>query len=370
MSVKLREVSVSGFKTIRRLDRFEPRPLNVLIGVNAAGKSNFVGFFRLLQWMLTPPGQLQIYLRENGGASASLYYGPERTQQITGQLAMETEGGMNEYYFRLFHVAGDALAFAEERYRFVRAGTQVGAWQVLPPGTLEAGLNKRGEEGDRTARTINHLVRSCVVHQFHNTSRTSRVKQRWSENDNYYLKEDAANLGPFLRRMRDEEPAAYVRIVETIRLVYPPFSDFELNVSGGTILLQWREQGSDGVFSADQTSDGLLRFFALAALLLQPTATLPDVLLIDEPELGLHPHALEVLAGLLRKASVDSQVIVSTQSAPLLSQFDPQDVVVVERREGASEFRRLNAEQLAAWLDEYTLGELWQKNYIEGASNG
>ncbi len=371
MPGKLKRISVSGFKTIRQLDGFEPRSLNILIGVNAAGKSNLIGFFRFLQWMLTPPGQLQIYVRDNGGASAFLHYGPDRTPELSAELELETADGTSEYAFRLLYAAGDTFGFSEERYRYSRATSRTEApWMTLRPGVPEAGLNAKAEAGDTTARTISGLIRSCVVHQFHNTSRTSRVKQRWNRDDNYYLKEDAANLGPFLLRLRQDAPAAYRRIVETIRLVFPLFSDFELNPGGGSVLLQWREQGSDAFFSAHQAADGLLRFFALCALLLQPPDTMPDILLIDEPELGLHPHALEVLGGLLRKASADSQVIVSTQAAPLVSQFEPEDVVVVDRRHGASEFRRLQAQDLEAWLEEYTLGELWQKNYIEGASNG
>ena len=366
--MKLKSISIGGYKTIRQL-RFEPRSLNVLIGLNAAGKSNFISFFRFLNWMLTPPGQLQLYVRENGGASGFLYYGPERTREVTGHLELDTDVGKNEYAFRLFHVSGDAFAFAEEKYRFSR-GSATAHWIDLQPGALEAGLNAKAEGGDPTARAINGMIRGCVVHQFHNTSRNSRIKQTWNIDDNYYLKEDGANLGPFLLRLRENEPAEYQRIVETVRLVFPLFADFVLNPVGRSVLLQWRERGQDVVFSSYQASDGLLRFFALAALLLQPDSTMPDVLLIDEPELGLHPHALEVLAGLLQKASVESQVIVSTQSAPLLSQFDPQDVVTVDRKDGESVFRRLDETELSAWLQDYTLGELWQKNYIEGATNG
>jgi len=368
--MKLKSISISGYKTIRQLT-FEPRSLNVLIGLNAAGKSNFISFFRFLNWMLTPPGQLQLYVRDNGGASGFLHYGPEKTRELTGGLELETEVGKNEYMFRLFHVSGDSFAFAEEKYRFSRSDIPGSAnWTYLQPGALEAGLNAQAEGGDRTARAINSLIRGCVVHQFHNTSRSSRIKQTWNKDDNYYLKEDGANLAPFLHRMRDNEPTAYQRIVETIRLVFPLFADFVLNPVGNSVLLQWKERGHDVVFSSYQASDGILRFFALASLLLQPDTTMPDVLLIDEPELGLHPHALEVLAELIRKASVDSQVIVSTQSAPLLSQFAPEDVVTVDRKDGESIFKRLSEAELSTWLQEYTLGELWQKNFIEGATNG
>jgi predicted ATPase len=371
MGVRLTRISIAGFKTIRDLSGLEPKNLNVLIGTNGAGKSNFISFFRFMQWMLSPPGQMQLHIRDSGGASAILHYGSQRTPQMTGHVVLETDAGTNEYEFRLFHVAGDTLAFAEERYRFIPNSLREEAnWTTLPVGRPEAGLVQRAESGDKTAGVIRSLIRSCVVYQFHNTSRYGRLKQRWSTDDCFLLKEDGANLGPFLLRIRDHEPESYRGIVETIRLVFPLFADFELQDYGGSVLLQWRERGSDVYFSADQASDGLLRFFALTALLRQPTESLPDVLLIDEPELGLHPHALEVLAALIQKVAFDVQVIISTQSAALLNEFAPDDVVVVDRHDGESRFRRLGADELTAWLEDYTLGDLWRRNFVEGATNG
>ncbi len=367
MSVRLKSVTIRGFKTIAALDEFSPRPLNVLIGPNGAGKSNFVSFFRLLSWMLAPPGGLQEYVARAGGASALLHDGPETTREIEARLTLETESGDNDYACRLAYAAGDTLIFTEEKFRFSdRSFETLAPWRSLDAGHREARLVAEAESGDTTARTILNLLRKCVVHQFHNTSLTSRMRQKWAAEDSRFLKEDGANLAPFLRRLQEDKPAYYRRIVETLRLLLPFFADFELETQNGKLLLQWREQGCDVVFDASQASDGMLRTMALVALLAQPPQDLPAVLILDEPELGLHPYAIEVVAGLIKTASQHTQVLVATQSAPLVDYFEPEDIVVVERRGRESVFQRLEGDALQEWLQDYSLSELWEKNVIGG----
>lgn len=129
--------------------------------------------------------------------------------------------------------------------------------------------------------------------------------------------------------------------------------------------LEWQDKHSDIVFTGQDLSDGSLRFICLATLLLQPE--LPSVLLLDEPELGLHPTAIESLARLMKQAAARTIVIVSTQSVNLVSTCAPEDVIVVDRNEqGASTLKRLEPQQLVQWLDEYSLGELWEKNVLGG----
>ena len=373
MSMKVNKISISGFKTFKRLEEFEPRGMNVLIGGNGSGKSNFISLFRLLNWMLTPPGQLQWFIANNGGAGAFLLDGPAITPALTVQLEIETESGLNEYYFRLFHSAGDTFRFAEEKYRYSKHGIESRAkWTILEPGVAEANINVWADQGEQTAYTIRGLLRRCIVYQFHNTSTTSRIKQRWNKDDGRLLKEDGANLGPFLLRLRESETNSYGRIVGTIRQAVPFFSDFVLEPINGTLLLQWREIGSDMVFSSYQGPDGMLRFFALVALLLQPEDDLPHVLIIDEPELGLHPQALELIAGLLRSVSRKHQVFVATQSTMFVDQFQPEDIIVVNRIDRTTEMKRLVTSDLEDWLTEfeggrgYSLSELWEKNVLGG----
>jgi predicted ATPase len=365
MDYRLSRFTLRGFKTIKELKDFEPGALTVLIGPNGAGKTNFISFFRLLSWALAPPGNLQTYVAELGGASSILHDGPAKTREIEALLVIDTSNGTNEYGIRLFHAAGDTLIFAEEAFRFRRPG-QSGPAPGLGAGHKEAKLIAEAEAGNPTARFMLNMLRRIIVHQFHNTSPTSRMRNKWNKEDGRWLKEDAANLAPFLYRLQNHEPQYYRRIVETIRLVLPFFADFELEPEYDRLLLRWRERGSDQIFSAAQAADGMLRIIALIALLQQPERDLPGVLILDEPELGLHPYAIEVLYALLQSASKNVQVIVATQSVSLIDRCEPQDVVVTDRAGRESTYRRLRAPELSAWLKEYSLSELWEKNVLGG----
>jgi predicted ATPase len=359
----LASLTLRGFKTIRDLTDFQPGQITILIGPNGAGKSNFISFFRLLSWAFA--GNLQAFVAEQGGASALLHHGPSTTREMEASLRFATEAGANEYGCRLFYAAGDTLIFADEWYCFERVGvlrprTQLGAGQREPKLIAEA------EGGNRTANFILGALRRTIVHQFHDTSPSSRMRTKWSIEDGRWLKEDAGNLAAVLYRLHETEPAYYRRIVETLRLVLPFFADFEFQPEFGKLLLKWRERGSDQIFGASQAGDGMLRVMALVTLLQQPEADLPNVLILDEPELGLHPYAIEVLAALIQSASQHCQVIVATQSVSLIDRFEPHDIVVVDRNGRESGFRRLNDSDLAAWREEYTMSELWEKNVLGG----
>jgi predicted ATPase len=216
--------------------------------------------------------------------------------------------------------------------------------------------------------TLIDLLRGCRVYHFHDTSAAAPVKQHVSDADNLVLRPDAGNLAAVLYRLRTGDPGervAYRRIVGSIRQVAPFFRDFVLQPElGDQIRLRWRERGTDAVFSAHQMSDGTLRLVCLTALLLQPA--LPALVVLDEPELGLHPYAIVQLADMLRQASTRSQIVVATQSVTLMNQFELADLIVVERGATGSAFVRPDANHLRGWLQEYSLGELWEKNLIGG----
>ena len=388
MAQRLKSITLRGFKTIRELEDFQPGAITVLIGPNGAGKSNFISFFRLLSWALVPPGQLQEHVAKSGGASAILHDGPERTRDIEAHLVLATDAGENDYSFRLAYAAADTLVYTEEKFRFSKLGwPPYPQWSLLGVGHREPELIKSAEDGNPIASTIKTLLQSVIVHQFHDTSEDSRIRQKWSTDEGRWLKEDAGNLAPFLYRMQQQHPKYYARILETIRLILPFFADFELKPAFGKLLLAWRERGSDRIFTASQAADGMLRILALVALFQQPEFDLPDVVILDEPELGLHPYAIEVLAGLIRAASQHSQVILATQSVSLIDRFTPEDIVVVDRTRTLSittdrfpaqetvevdrtrresTFRRYTEAELHFWLEEYTLSELWEKNVIGG----
>lgn len=363
---RLKRISLSGFKTLNPLDNFEPRSKTVLIGPNGAGKSNFISFFRMMSYALSGPDQLARYVGQQGGSRRILHDGPDCTREIKARLTIQTPSGMSDYDFRLFHAADDTLIFANEQYRFTRTEweTQT-SWSTLGAGHKDPKLLGAADE-HQTARVIHTLLRKIVVYQFHNTSDTSRIRGKWSIDDNRWLKEDAANIAPVLHRLKTQEPRYYRRIVDHIQLILPMFSDFELEPDYGSLILQWREIGTDEVFSASQASDGFLRIIALITLLLQPPNDLPDTLILDDPELGLHPSAIDIIGNLIAAAAVKIQIIVATQSVLMVDCFDPEDIVVVERPGRASTFRRLDPLKLNEWLSGYSLSELWEKNVIGG----
>lgn len=372
MAATLDRLTIRGFKTVRNLEDFEPGRITILIGPNGAGKSNFISFFRLLNWMMATPGNLQVHVAASGGASSILHGGPGKTREIEVEMTLGTEKGRNDYEFRLFHAAGDTLIFAEERCRFSgSAFIHLARWTDLGAGHREAKLVEKAEadtkEKNKTAATILFLLRKLVVYQFHNTSQTARMRNKWHVDDSRWLKEDAGNLAPFLLRLRSNEPSYYQRVVETLRLILPFFADFEFDVEPqGFMLLRWRERSSDVIFSASQAGDGMLRVMALVSLLQQPERDLPDVLILDEPELGLHPYAINIVGELIRSVSAHVQVMLATQSVSLINHFKPEEIVVVERSGAESILRRLDSGELKDWLAEYSVAELWEKNVIGG----
>lgn len=363
----LERLSLSGFKTIREQE-LELGPMNVLIGPNGAGKSNLLSFFRMTSQMFTSPGHLQLFVGKEGGASTLLHGGARATTEISAKLKFSGSSTIYHYDFELAYAVPDTLIFASEKIGTVEEHDFGGSESLtnLGSGQREANLINSAVVEDLSAKIVREVVEDTVVYQFHNTSDTARIRQRWSVSDSLQLKEDAANLASFLFRLREQHPVHYRRITETLRLIAPFFADFELVPENNSVLLRWREIGNDLLFGPHQASDGTLRAMALVALLMQPADELPSILILDEPELGLHPRAISILAGLLQSISLHTQVIVATQSPVLLDHFEPEQVIVAEREGSESVFRRLDRFKLEAWLEEYTLSDLWDKNVLGG----
>lgn len=373
-SVSVDRLKVSGFKSLHEAD-VELRPLNVLIGPNGAGKSNFIGLFALLQEMVER--RFQLAVERGGGADAFLYLGHANTNAIH----LELHFGRIGYECTWVPTARDTLTFSEERYwswdeaQSQRRQVDLGAGH-RESGLLELwGADLHPLHLVTADELLGAMRREWRVYHFHDTSDSARVNKAGAINDDLHLRGDASNLAAFLRRLQLADERYYARIVRTIRHVAPFFDDFLLRPlpdNKERIRLEWRERGSDYPFLAHQLSDGTLRFVCLATLLLQPR--LPSTIVIDEPELGLHPYALSVLAGLLKTAARQAQVIVSTQSARLVDEFDLDDLLVVERKRPdrgelapPTTIRRLDAARLAEWLEDYTNSELWEKNVLGGS---
>lgn len=364
---KLQRVILNGFKSIREMD-LELRPLNILIGANGAGKSNLVSFFKMLNEMMAR--RLQQYIGTSGRAQSLLYFGPKVTPQMEARLEFEVDNGVNAYAMRLFHAAGDTLVFAEESLSFHRTGYPTPKLLPLGSGHEETRIGQKADEGEATAKVFRHLLAHCRVYHFHDTSSTARARLHCYIGENRWLMPDAGNLAALLLRLREEDGgSAYQRIVGTIRLIAPFFDDFDLEParpSKRDIILNWRDKGSDQVFGPHQLSDGTLRAMCLVTLLMQPENELPNLIVVDEPELGLHPYALNVVGALFKKASHHTQVLISTQSSSFLDNFDPEDIILVNREGNESQFMRPDGAKLEEWLDEYSLGEVWEKNVIGG----
>ncbi len=363
---RLSKIKIDGFRSIKHAE-IECAPLTVLIGANGAGKSNLIDFFRMLNYMQSR-GFQQPYLTDRGPASHVLHFGPKTTQVIQGELEFVTDRGSNFYRFSLAHVRqDDAFIFTNEEVQFQSARPI----PLGPGGHRESGLAELWSENEVTVRFIKGLLMRCRVFQFHDTSVTSHLRGKPFAEEARYFYSDGGNLAAILLRLREESPAVYKSIVQTLRLILPWFEDFILEKEGPTgrqmVPLRWRMgRKGDYDFVAGQLSDGSLRTMALVTLLHLPEGLQPSIMIIDEPELGLHPSAEEIIAGLIRAAAREVQIILSTQSATFVDHFEANHIVVVENEGGRSTFSRQSSDKLAAWLQRYTLGQVWNKNLIGG----
>ncbi|BAY83040.1 hypothetical protein NIES267_25260 [Calothrix parasitica NIES-267] len=350
---QLSRIVLKGFKSIVKCD-LELSKINILIGANGAGKSNFIGFFRMMQQLLEE--NLQVFVSRQGSPDTLLHFGRKTTEQLEFRLYF----GNNGYFAILEATQDNRLMFVKESFWWNLTGEY-----ELGKGHFETKV--LAGSGTRIDEYVLPAILGWRVYHFHDTSDSAYVKQRHGINDNNYLRSDARNLAAFLHLLRENYSSSYQKIVKTVRLVAPFFEDFFLRPSpqnNDFIELEWFEIGQDIPFKANLLSDGTLRFICLTTVFLQPEDFQPETILVDEPELGLHPYAITVLASLIR--TVSKQVIISTQSVELLNEFNASDVIVVDRNKGCSSLRRLETQKLETWLEDYSLGELWKKNLVGG----
>ncbi|WP_295543724.1 AAA family ATPase [uncultured Thiohalocapsa sp.] len=350
---RIASLTVRGFRSLAKVDDLQLPQLAVLIGANGAGKSNLIRFFQMLGWMLR--GQnLQEFILRQGGGDDQLFMGMRTTPRLEAEIQIETQAGRNDYRFAMSHVASDTLMLVDEAYRFsARDRAGLNQWLSLPMPAKEARITDQIET-DQTARVIVRLLRGCVTYQFHDTSEKARIKQHWDFTDNTYLRSDGANLAPILHRLREQDPLRYRLITKQIARVLPNFHDFELEPTYGKLALRWSAKGVDKSFGAHLTSDGSLRLFCLLTLLNLPDAMLPDILFLDEPELGLHPHAIGLVADMIKRVGSLRQVFLATQSPLLVDCFDLENIIVADIIDHATRLRSLPVQDYEAWLkDDY-----------------
>jgi predicted ATPase len=358
-------ITIQGFKSIASIEKLPLRPINVIVGPNGSGKSNFIGAFSFLHAIRE--GRLEKYVANAGGANKLLHFGSKVTSGIKIHVSFRNEA--YQYEIDLETTELDAMAIERERvYRWDQKRSQHPYGFDLSPMAREAGISKSGNVPKFTLYVKDHLNRWRLYH-FHDTSASSPMKKSADINDNRFLRSDASNIASFLYFLRERHEAEYAMIRSLVQRVAPFFDDFALEplqLNPNTIRIEWKHLNSDLYFDASALSDGSLRFIALATLFMQPESLRPSVILVDEPELGQHPYAISMLASMIRQASRTTQVIISTQSPILLDYFEPEEVLVADRVHGGTVLTRLEPAPLAAWLEDYSLGQLWEKNEIGG----
>lgn len=364
---KLKTVTISGYKSISSQVplHIELGNITVLLGANGSGKSNIISFFKMLNFMMS--GSLQLFIEKAGTSQVFLNYGPKHTSMIKGEMCFENDSYYDNYSFLLTHAAPDRLIINSEQIIWGAKNRDQSQTIVLPSEFKESALTYNQSP---TVKVIRHILANCKVYQFHDSSTESPIRQSSRTEFAEYLQAEGNNLAAFLYSLKTYYPANYQRIVSYIQQIVPQFKDFYLVPNDkGYVMLRWTDiSPNDYVMLPEQFSDGTIRFIALATLLLQPEKTMPNVIIIDEPELGLHPFAISQLAQMIKEASINTQVIIATQSPGLVDEFEANQITIIERDEESesSIARKLNEEELHDWLANYSLSELWNKNILGG----
>ena len=344
-------IEIKGYKSFKDL-ALDLLPINILIGSNGSGKSNFLSFFEFLNRLYEQ--KLTEYVALNGGIDKYFFQGSKITDTIEATIYFKC----NSYSFELQE--------GDNRFVFLKEG--LGYYQSYSDIALFGNeANIKSYSGLSRGEYIRKYLSEIKKYHFHDTGKSSPfTKESHIVNDTYFLYEKGGNLAAFLYGIREKEPIVYKRIIRVIQSIAPYFSDFYFNVSAAdTVRLQWTDKFSSTIYGPTDLSDGTIRFIALATLFLQPVP--PKVIIIDEPELGLHPLAIQTLAGMIKSAAAKgTQVIIATQSADLITNFDAEDVITVNQTDGVSVMKRHSSEELNAWLDDYTLGDLWKQNILKG----
>lgn len=371
MQTFLKKVSIGGFRSYDSnldLNTIEFQDLNVIIGANGAGKSNLISFLEMISYMMTCG--LRNYTAKHGGAQTLMYFGPKQTEQISGNLLIHDSEGEKEdvYSFALEQSATGQLFFSKEHMSYKDSAYRRPFEQDFGVGHFESRLP---DSYNPTVRVLRNYLQELRVFHFNDTSISSRIRGASNVSDSNYLRSDGGNIAAFLYQIKQDNNyyKYYQRIIKYIRMIMPQFFDFVLIPDeSGFVCLNWTQNGAEEVFGPHQFSDGTLRFIALTTLLMQPPKTAPLTIILDEPEIGLHPYAISVLAKEIRLASKVSQVIISTQSPMLLNEFSCTDVIVADydQENRKSCLKRCSEEELHEWLTEYSLGELWEKNVLGG----
>jgi predicted ATPase len=376
MATQLKKICISGYKSISPKHPLEIDldNINILLGANGSGKSNIINFFKMLNFMMS--GSFQLFVEKAGTSQVFLHYGTKHTDNIQGDLHFESHSEHNSYGFTLTHAAPDRLIITSEEIGWFSNNRAVHYDICEKSDFKESALMaykdnyKKDIRLSEASHTIHSLLSNCKVYQFHNSSPGSPIRQSSHIDTSKYLQAEGNNLASFLHYLKTAHHLNYQRIASYINQIMPQFKDFYLEPNEkGYVSLKWTDiYPNDYVFLPEQFSDGTIRFIALATLLLQPQTTMPSVIIVDEPELGLHPSAIGQLAAILKEAAKHTQIIIATQSPGLVDEFEPKHITIIEsdKDKGFSTARKLDEKELTDWLENYSLSELWHKNVIGG----
>jgi predicted ATPase len=361
----LARISIEGFKSFRSLRNFTFNPgLNILIGPNGAGKSNFIDFFRMMENIALK--NLAGFAMKQGRSENLLFQGASPARRVDAEFLVGNDG----YRFSLEPAADGAFLTTLEES--LRNGSSI--W-ISREARRELSLADWKHLGGthNNKLLLNETISSWRVFHFSDTSLSSSLRKPASIYDYKDFYSDGSNLPAYLWGLKNQHQQIFDDIVISMRLVVPNFDHFVLEPEESSttqdrlVSLLWRKKGSNYLYKPWQMSDGTLRILALMTVLAQPNP--PSTIVIDEPELGLHPNTLGFLAGLMHGASNRTQLIVATQSPDFLRTMEPDDVIIVNTRNGESTFERLERGPLACWLEDYSLGELWANNVIQAGPN-
>ena len=366
---KIKCLNLSGFKTIRDIQDLQFDDINIFIGANGSGKSNIISFFEMISYMMTKG--FGKFVSDNGFASSMLYHGQKVTQDIEAKINFESNNTKSFYQFKIYHTIDDRFLFESEVIQQIhKTNDKSKTESLLDTGYKETKLRDIYTT-NRTAKNIKDLLSSIRVFHFHDTSRTAYMHIARPLESNSYLLSDGGNIASFLYKLKHKEPKYYERILSYVKQVAPFLDDFVLEPVGDSIQLRFKEVNSDLQLGSFRLSDGIVRFICLATLLLQPRQSLPNILMIDEPELGLHPVAIDILSEMINIASINSQIFITTQSPRLIDQFEPKNIIVINRKQDddgryCSDFEKFTDKGLSSWLEDYSLADMWDSNILGG----
>ena len=350
----IEEISIKNYKSIKGLIKFPLHNINILIGANGSGKSNFLSFFEFVK----KENDYKSYFDfDNDRADDILFLGRRNSEFLSGAVALSDQS---------FTGKGGKKFIAEDN-RSLTCDAYVNM-DLVSNFENEENYFEYAEGIDLAWEQVSD---NTTQYHFHDTSKWSPILVDCMLNNNDMLLPNGKNIMPFVYRIYRENKQSYSMIVNAIRSCVDDFHDFYIrkNInSDDMVRLEWQHKRDLGEPKHGKLlSDGSLRIICLIVLLLQPIEWVPKLVIIDEPELGMNPKALSLIAELIKQISPQKQFIIATQSPELINLFNHEDIIVCDKNEdSSSSFTRLDAEKLQSWLDDYTVADLWQMNIIGG----